>query len=366
MLFTSSIVAKDFSDELSQQFSGYFDGSLGASGNSITYQKLNTLSNVTWRLFEKYRVFVIFDEIHHCAGSSMLDANAWGQPIINKIKDKAKYSIALTGTPWRSDALPIALSQYCDNTKKIQCDYIYGLKEAILDKVCRTPQIIALDNDNITVIKGEETSHFTSFKDLLSQSVIPYSDIVTNDIVIEQLLNSAKTALDKIRLKNKSAGGLIIASSIDHAWQIELILRLTIGDTAVVVTSNEADGNNIIRKFRFGSNKWIIGVGMISEGTNIPRLQVCCQLTNIKTELHFIQILGRILRMTESANQDAFIFIPAEPKLVKYPYSVAQKILDEVDTVQIKTMGDALETEIVDFEMNESEVASEEHKKIFF
>ncbi|GEM_PF-2919780 len=70
--------------------------------------------------------------------------------------------------------------------------------------------------------------------------------------------------------------------------------------------------------------------------------------------------------MTESANQDAFIFIPAEPKLVKYPYSVAQKILDEVDTVQIKTMGDALETEIVDFEMNESEVASEEHKKIFF
>ena len=358
----SSIVAKDFSDELSQQFSGYFDGSLGAFGNSITYQKLNTLSNVTWRLFEQYRVFVIFDEIHHCAGSNMLDANAWGLPIINKIKDKAKYSIALTGTPWRSDALPIALSQYCDNTKKIQCDYIYGLKEAIRDKVCRIPQIIALDNDNITVIKGEETSHFTSFKDLLSQSVIPYSDIVTNDIVIEQLLNSAKTSLDKIRLKNKSAGGLIIASSIAHAWQIELILRQTLGDTAVVVTSNEADANDIIRQFRFGSNKWIISVGMISEGTNIPRLQVCCQLTNIKTELHFRQILGRILRMTEGVNQEAVMFIPAEPKLVEYAYRVAQNIPDEVDIVQITTMDDALETEIVDFEINESEVASEEHK----
>ncbi len=68
--------------------------------------------------------------------------------------------------------------------------------------------------------------------------------------------------------------------------------------------------------------------------------------------------------MTESANQEAFMFIPAESKLVKYAYRVAQNIPDEVDIVQIKTMGDALETEIIDFEMNESEVASEEHKKM--
>lgn len=95
----SSIVAKDFSDSLGEQFNAEFDGQIGSLGNSFTYQRLSTLCNKTWRLFEKYRVFVIFDEIHHCAGSCIKDANAWGEAIINKIKDKTTYSIALTGTP---------------------------------------------------------------------------------------------------------------------------------------------------------------------------------------------------------------------------------------------------------------------------
>ena len=55
---------------------------------------------------------MIFDEIHHCAGSNVDNANAWGEQIILNIQDKAKYTLALTGTPWRSDAAPIVLSNY--------------------------------------------------------------------------------------------------------------------------------------------------------------------------------------------------------------------------------------------------------------
>ena len=36
---------------------------------------------------------------------------------------------------------------------------------------------------------------------------------------------------------------------------------------------------------------WIVSVGMISEGTNVPRLRVCCHLTRVKTELYFRQVL---------------------------------------------------------------------------
>ena len=32
---------------------------------------------------------------------------------------------------------------------------------------------------------------------------------------------------------------------------------------------------------------------MISEGTDIPRLQLCCYLSRIRTELHYRQVLGR-------------------------------------------------------------------------
>ncbi|MCF6458986.1 DEAD/DEAH box helicase family protein [Pseudoalteromonas sp. MMG024] len=338
----SSIVAHDFSEALSEQFETHFDGTIGALGNSFTYQALGTLDNKVWRLFEKYRVFVIFDEIHHCAGSNMKDANAWGKPIISMIKQKAAYTIALTGTPWRSDALPIALADYCNESGQIQCDYVYGLKQAIADNVCRIPQVVALDNDQITVVEGDETSHFTSFIDLLSLSIIPYSEIVTNTSVIEQLLIHSSRKLNELRCINKEAGGLIVASSIAHAWQIQLILKQTIGENAVVVTSDESNGNGLIRSFRYNQQKWIISVGMISEGTNIPRLQVCCYLSNVKTEMNYRQVMGRILRITDAPNQQAILFIPAEPKLVEYAYRVAQDIPDELAKVKFAQMDEEI------------------------
>ena len=77
---------------------------------------------------------------------------------------------------------------------------------------------------------------------------------------------------------------------------------------------------------------------MISEGTNIPRLQICCHLTNIKTEMHFRQILGRILRMTGSKNQEAIMYMPAEPKLLEYAYRVKQDVPFEADVVKFEKM----------------------------
>jgi superfamily II DNA or RNA helicase len=76
---------------------------------------------------------------------------------------------------------------------------------------------------------------------------------------------------------------------------------------------------------------------MISEGTNIPRLQVCCHLSRIKTELHFRQILGRILRVTGELNQEACLFMPAEKTLIEYAYRVAEDIPQENATVRFET-----------------------------
>jgi superfamily II DNA or RNA helicase len=342
----SSIVAHDFSESLSEQFKTHCDGSIGAMGNSYTYQGLSTLDKKVWRLFDKYRVFVIFDEIHHCAGSNTKNTNAWGESIITKIKDNAAYTIALTGTPWRSDSSPIVLADYCNESGQIQCDYVYGLKEAIRDNVCRVPQVIALDNDQITVVEGDKTNHFTSFFDLLSQSIIPYSEIVTNQKVIEQLVHRADDKLNALRQVNHNAGGLIVASSIHHAWQIQRILTDVTGETALVVTSNETCSNSLIKSYRFNQDKWIISVGMISEGTNIPRLQVCCYLSNVKTEMYYRQVLGRILRITDSKNQEAFLFMPAEPKLVDYAFRVAQDIPEGLSKVKLEQMEEELTTEV--------------------
>jgi superfamily II DNA or RNA helicase len=115
-------------------------------------------------------------------------------------------------------------------------------------------------------------------------------------------------------------------------------MKATFNECSIVVTYRESDPTSIIKKFRHGKTKWIISVGMISEGTNIPRLQVCCHLTNIKTEMHFRQILGRILRMTNSQNKEAVMYMPAEPKLLEYAYRVKQDVPFEADVVKFEKM----------------------------
>tara|TARA_R110000737_G_scaffold352273_1_gene397578 strand:- start:11702 stop:13135 length:1434 start_codon:yes stop_codon:yes gene_type:complete len=334
----SSIVSQDFSQSLQLRINERFDGLLGAKGHSLTYQNLQYLDKSFWQLFNRYRVFVIFDEIHHCAGSTIDNANAWGEQIILNIQNKAKYTLALTGTPWRSDAAPIVLSTYMHPSNKISCDYVYGLAEAIQDNVCRIPQIIAVDNNNISVIDDDETKTFTSFKCLLSQSIIPYKEIIENEKVIKYVISSAQKKLNKIRTKNSDAAGLIVASSVEHARQISTLMKACFNEDAVVVTYRENEPTNIIQQFRHAKTKWIISVGMISEGTNIPRLQICCHLTNIKTEMHFRQILGRILRMTGSMNQEAFMYMPAEPKLLEFAYRVKEDVPFEADVVKFEKM----------------------------
>jgi superfamily II DNA or RNA helicase len=344
----SSIVSKDFSENLQLIIQEPFDGLMGARGHSLTYQNLQYLDEKFWQLFHRYRVFVIFDEIHHCAGSTIDNANAWGEQIILNIQDKAKYTLALTGTPWRSDAAPIVLSTYMHTSNKISCDYVYGLAEAIQDNVCRIPQIIAIDNNNISVIDDVETKTFTSFKCLLSQSIIPYQEIIENEKVIKYVISSAQKKLSAIRAKNSDAAGLIVASSVEHARQISTLMKAYFKEDAVVVTYRENEPTTIIQKFRHAKTKWIISVGMISEGTNIPRLQICCHLTNIKTEMHFRQILGRILRMTGSINQEAIMYMPAEPKLLDYAYRVKQDVPFEADVVKFEKMTSCTEEDIED------------------
>jgi superfamily II DNA or RNA helicase len=344
----SSIVSQDFSESLQLKTQERFDGLIGAKGRSLTYQNLQFLNDDFWRLFTRYRVFVIFDEIHHCAGSNVDNANAWGEQIILNIQDKAKYTLALTGTPWRSDAAPIVLSNYMHPSNKISCDYVYGLSEAITDDVCRVPQIIAIDNNNISVVDDEETKTFTSFKCLLSQSVIPYQEIIENEKVINYVISSAHEKLNKIRLINPEAAGLIVASSVEHARQISSLMKARFNEDSVVVTYRESEPTSIIQRFRHSQAKWIISVGMISEGTNIPRLQVCCHLTNIKTEMHFRQILGRILRMTSSKNQEAILYMPAEPKLLEYAYRVKQDVPFEADVVKFEKMKSEVDDGVVE------------------
>jgi superfamily II DNA or RNA helicase len=307
-----------------------FDGIIGAKGGSFTYQSMQYLNAELWRLIKTHRVLLVFDEIHHCAGNSLENANAWGEKVITNMQQDAAYTLTLTGTPWRSDNMPIALAEYLGEDQRIVCDYTYGLAHAIRDKVCRVPRIIITDNDNISLQQDEgELQKFASFSQLLDQTLCPYQRIVENETVIRHLLSQASNKLTEIRQVNPDAGGLVVASSVNHALKILSIIESELHESAVIATYRENEPATIINEFKESATRWIVSVGMISEGTNLPRLQVCCHLTRIKTELHFRQILGRILRVNNSENQEAFLFMPAESTLIGYAHRVAEDIPEE-------------------------------------
>jgi superfamily II DNA or RNA helicase len=338
LCFSPSLtVAGSIESIFSWRLNSSFNGGIGSIGGSYTYQNMLYMTDEFWTVLKRFRVLVVFDEIHHCSGNSALDANAWGMEILTKIQDHATYTLALTGTPWRSDSLPISLARYSNPEGEIQCDFVYGLSEAVRDGVCRSPKIVLVDNDNLKVTNDIDGSKsFNSIQELLMNESIPYSAIITNRDAMLYLLKQGCDKLSEIRTVNKSAGGLVVASSVEHAREVLSLLQDEFNQSAVIVTYRHDDPVGEIARFRTSDVQWIVSVGMVSEGTDIPRLQVCCHLSHVKTELYFRQVLGRILRVSSAVNQDAWLYTIAERKLIFFAERIAEDLPDENALVSLR------------------------------
>ncbi len=310
------------------------DGLIGAVGAACTYQGMEYRDEAFWKLFDDYRVFAIFDEIHHCAGHDALLSNAWGQRIIQRVQDRAECTLALSGTPWRSDQKAIVLARYSTPEGNLICDYQYGLAEAISDQVCRSPRIVILDNQMVSLTEALASDNtvtmFPNIASLLTGSPVSYESLLLHEDVLRQLLVLGCRKLKEIREVKADAGGLVVATNIEHAHQIAAML-LHEGEICEVVTNKTPNAQQVIDDFRRSSSPWIVAVGMISEGTDIPRLQVCCHLSRIRTELYYRQVLGRILRRSVNVNHDpeAWLYVLAEPSLQQFSERVADDLPDD-------------------------------------
>ena len=180
----------------------------------------------------------------------------------------------------------------------------------------------------MVVRKGHESHTYQSIQDLLENGDVSYRMILRQPEVIKYMLSLSIQKLDALRATSKNAGGLVVAASYAHALQIQAILSGHFGKNATIVSYKQDDSPELINRFREDSSEWIISIAMISEGTDIPRLQVCCNLTDVTTELYFRQILGRILRMTVDQTAIGYMFILAEPDLVGYAERLNQAVPD--------------------------------------
>ena len=262
------------------------------------------------------RTLVIFDEIHHAG-----DALAWGDAV-REAFDPARRRLALTGTPFRTDANPIPFVSYLDEPgggKRSASDYVYGYGPALEDGVVRPVIFLAYSGemrwrtragDEITATLGTPMT-----KDQIAQAWRTALDPAGE--WVSRVLEAADKRLTEVRRGMPDAAGLVIAGDHAGARAYASLLRGLTGQRPVVVLSDDPAATRKIAAFADSEERWMVAVRMVSEGVDIPRLAVGVYATSVSTALYFAQAVGRFVR-ARRRGETASVFLPSVPVLLGF------------------------------------------------
>src|SRR5690554_3272153 len=334
-------------------------GQLGAAGSGMTYHALPGRLGALQRLGRQHRVLLIWDEAHHGAGHLGGEGpNQWGSTLI-ALERHMTYTLALSGTPWRTDGSCLPLLRYLDvtdgpneepssldpaartasdmtghvppTTKVLQPDFVYTLQDAIHDGVCRYPRVQLVDNRAIELTGyhprtgRQETHRYASIPQLLRHPAVDYGSLVRVDAPMQRVLSPGGRQLNALRQQDSTVAGLVVAADIEHAEVVTQQLEEA-GYEVCLVTSRDPYAHARIGAFRQASTPWIVSVGMVSEGVDVPRLRVCCYLSHIRTEQYFRQVLGRIIRRQGVGDTDCYLYALNDARLAQ----MARRLSDDL------------------------------------
>jgi len=343
-------------------------GELGAVGAGLTYQALAGRLESLKHLGQRHRVLLIWDESHHAAGHAGGEGpNQWGMALM-ALERYMTYTLALSGTPWRTDGSCLPLLRYLEvaedsqdphagepagmgtpaNSRTLPAspsqvllpDFVYTLQDAIRDKVCRFPRVQLVDNRAIELSRfhprtgRQETHRYTSIPQLLRHPAVDYSSLVRLGAPMQRLLALGSQQLSALRQQDPHAAGLVVAADIEHAEGVAQELEAD-GHDVCLVTSRDPLAHARLAEFRQATTPWIVAVGMVAEGVDIPRLRVGCYLSHIRTEQHFRQVLGRIIRRQGDTDPDCYFYALNDSRLAHMARRLSNDLPDDLATVAV-------------------------------
>jgi superfamily II DNA or RNA helicase len=284
-------------------------------GVAVTYAQVAAHPALHRQRTENRRTLVVFDEIHHAG-----DALSWGDAV-KEAFDPARRRLALTGTPFRSDANPIPFVTYVSEQggKRSASDYVYGYGPALEDGVVRPVIFLAYSGemrwrtragDEITATLGTPMT-----KDQIAQAWRTALDPAGE--WISRVLEAADKRLTEVRRGMPDAAGLVIAGDHADARAYAALLRGLTGKRPVVVLSDDPAASKKIAAFADSGERWMVAVRMVSEGVDIPRLAVGVYATSVSTALYFAQAVGRFVR-ARRRGETASVFLPSVPVLLGF------------------------------------------------
>ena len=264
-------------------------------GVAVTYAQVAAHPALHRQRTENRRTLVVFDEIHHAG-----DALSWGDAI-REAFDPARRRLALTGTPFRTDANPIPFVTYAAEPGgglRSASDYVYGYGPALEDGVVRPVIFLAYSGEmRWRTRAGDElaaTLGTPMTKDQIAQAWRTALDPAGE--WVSRVLEAADKRLTEVRRGMPDAAGLVIAGDHADARAYAALLRGLTGRRPVVVLSDDPAATKKITAFAASDERWMVAVRMVSEGVDIPRLAVGVYATSVSTPLYFAQAVGRFVR----------------------------------------------------------------------
>jgi len=294
-------------------------GALPADMHGIvtTYQQVAANASALRRLTSG--AFVVFDEIHHAG-----DDRAWGQTVREAFAP-AERRLALSGTPFRSDTRAIPFVRYV--LDEAAPDFEYGYGQALADGRVVRPVYFPRTNGQMEWSAPDGSLHEATFDDQLDparSSQRLRTALSVRGEWLPAVLRSAVDRLADIRRSHPDAGGLVIATDVEHAREITMLLADRFGVRATIVTSDDPTASAAIARFAASADPWLVAVRMVSEGVDIPRLRVAVYATTTTTEMFFRQAVGRLVRWQPGVrDQRSYVFIPDDPRLRARAFQIA-------------------------------------------
>jgi superfamily II DNA or RNA helicase len=301
-------------------------------GVVVTYQQVASAPDLFAHHLAR-PTFVVLDEIHHAGESA-----TWGTAL-RAAFDGAAHRLALSGTPFRSDARAIPFVRY-DEERRCAPDLVYGYGDAVGDGVCRPLAFRLLDATLHWRVDAQETiAAFADELDATDDARRLRTAIDPSTPLLPQMLRDADALLLKARAVIGDAAGLVLCDDRAHARATGALLRTIAGEKPVVVVSDEPQAHARIDRFARGgadAPRWLVAVNMVSEGVDVPRLVLAAYATVKRTDLFFRQAVGRVVRRRDRDPGDlvATVFLPADPTLTgcaeRVEVELRQQVTDEV------------------------------------
>ncbi len=295
-------------------------------GIVVTEGLLKSLVKELQRLMKKQKTIFVGDEGHHLA-----EGKSWG----NVTKGLMKYCfhyIGLSGTPDRSDDLPIVGLEYAVLEDGVQAvpTYFYSHEAAVRDGVV-APVITRLIGGSVTQTVHGVPMTFDFSDDLDDKGSSLRLRVVTACAEWQAAaLDLACKQLRKYRRDGKPWAMLIACATVKQGKQIERLL-IAMGEKPMLIAGEDAETESCVKLFnQDDSYTCAITITKISEGISIPRLRVGLMLTNVTTRTYFRQFRGRLVRLLSGVAQDdqcCTLFIAADPRLIQYANESRQIML---------------------------------------